>query len=228
MTTAAASAPLRSASAELRSFWPANSSRASSEAMTNSGPARERPGGVAGAARQGGHDPIGRDAQAQALAPGRQCRPAHERGVGHDAVRDAAPIDLGHGLLGARDRLALEHEDAVEIEQQATDAGHRRHRAPALPAAHRVAAARALIECAGNAIWVALRAEVARGPYYQNPTVPGQARRTNLPRAGLRRRQVRIASGVPLDAGSEPGDRRHAQSKRTLPIGHGTPYPPNG
>ena len=85
--------------------------------------AGEPPGRVRGGDRQRRLEPLGRDRRAHRRAPARERRSAHERGVGHDPERHAAPRQLPDRPGRSLDRLLGEDDHAVEVEQQRADAG---------------------------------------------------------------------------------------------------------
>ncbi len=88
----------------------------------------ERLAGVLGRGVRGRRRGSGDDLGAIDLEPGRlperrrKRRAVRRREVGHDPIRDAAPAQLDHRLGCALDRRALEHQDAVRVEDEGAHA----------------------------------------------------------------------------------------------------------
>jgi hypothetical protein len=74
---------------------------------------------------RGGDHAIGIDGGPASREAGRQRRSMGTRVVGHHAVWDPAGIEAREGPIRTGDRFALEDQDAIGIEDQAHDLGHR-------------------------------------------------------------------------------------------------------
>ena len=87
--------------------------------------AREGPRRVGGGGRQGGLEPFRWDLVAELRGPARQRCPAHQRGVRHDPVRNAPLLERPDRRHGPANRLSLEDDHAVEVEEEGADAVER-------------------------------------------------------------------------------------------------------
>ena len=85
---------------------------------------RESPSNVGGGDRNRAHDPVRFNRQPGAAELAGERRPADERRVRADRIRDVAGVERGQSLGRPGNRSVLEHQYAVHVEQERPHADH--------------------------------------------------------------------------------------------------------